>query len=86
MTTEATEIDLRKVFVIPGRNEPALEGLYAFQRSIGRGRSNGEGGTALTHHATQGYLQDSRKAPKVAGSCLTVAVTRADGSRVTALC
>lgn len=35
MTTEATEIDPRKVFVIHGRNEPARKGLFAFLRSIG---------------------------------------------------
>lgn len=35
MTTETTEIDPRKVFVIHGRNEPARKGLFAFLRSIG---------------------------------------------------
>lgn len=35
MTTESTEIDPRKVFVIHGRNESARKGLFAFLRSIG---------------------------------------------------
>ncbi len=76
----------RKVFVIPGRNEPARKGLFAFPRSIGRDRSDGDGGgTALTYNATEGYFQYNWKTPKVAGPCLTVVVTTADGSRVTAL-
>ncbi len=33
----------RKVFVIHGRNEPARKGLFAFLRSIGRDRSDGDG-------------------------------------------
>ena len=35
LTTKATEIDRRKVFVIHGRNELARKGLFAFLRAIG---------------------------------------------------
>ena len=35
MSTEAMEINPRKVFVIHGRNEPARKGLFAFLRSLG---------------------------------------------------